>query len=277
MVSLGGYATSNQVAQGTATDVQMTITNVGTGAVEGVTLRVQVPSGLTYTNTVSVAENGDAVRSADISPVSRDATVTWGSWTIGPGSPGLLSQVVVTAQFSATGASGAAAIVPQVFATGYSSALTGAALTLQVTPAPSLDLTLRASPSSVKAGGTISYVATITNTGSGSAPGTVLSVTLPSDFDYQSTNSTSGNASTGGATYPVVGSVIPNWIGFDIPGEGSGGPGVLSLTFQVKVLPDVGAGVYQASATVVAGTGSSSENELQLNFTGLAPVQVTGP
>lgn len=277
VVSIGGGPASAQVAQGSAADVQMTITNVGSSSVQGVTLRIQVPSGFTYTNTVSVTENGDAVRSSDVAPVSREAVTTWGAWTIGPSASGLPSQVVVVAQFQATGASGKAELVPQVFATGYSSSLVGSQLQLEVTPAPSLHLTLRVTPGSVKSGGTVTYVATVTNTGDGPATGTTLSITLPSDFDYVVTNSTSGNASTGGATYPIAGSVIPNWVGFEIPGQGSGGPGVLSLSFQVRVLPDVGPGVYQASATVVAGTGSSTENELQSDYTGLAPVQVTGP
>ena len=277
VVALGGNASSTQVAQGSSVDVQITITNVGSGSVEGVTLRVAVPNGFTYTNTVSVAENGNSVRSADVSPVSRQATLTWGSWTIGTGAPGLPSQVTVTAQFTATGGSGSASLVPQVFATGYSGTLTGAPLALKVTPAPDLALSLRASPSTVTAGSTLTYVATLTNTGSGAAMGTTLSITLPSDFDYQSTVSTSGNASTGGATYPVVGSVIPNWVGFDIPGSGAGGPGVLTITFEVRVLPDVGAGVYQASATVVTGTGSSNQNYVQTNYAALTPVAVTGP
>lgn len=277
VVSIGGGPASAQVAQGSAADVQMTITNVGSSSVQGVTLRIQVPSGFTYTNTVSVTENGDAVRSSDVAPVSREAVTTWGAWTIGPSASGLPSQVVVVAQFQATGASGKAELVPQVFATGYSSSLVGSQLQLEVTPAPSLHLTLRVTPGSVKSGGTVTYVATVTNTGDGPATGTTLSITLPSDFDYVVTNSTSGNAGTGGATYPIAGSVIPNWVGFEIPGQGSGGPGVLSLSFQVRVLPDVGPGVYQASATVVAGTGSSTENELQSDYTGLAPVQVTGP
>ena len=277
VVALAGNAASNQVAQGSSADVQITITNQGTGSVQGVTLRVAVPTGFTYTDTVSVVENGDAVRSSDVSPVSREAILTWGSWTIGPGTPGIPSQVVITAQFTATGGGGRGSLVPQVFATGYSGTLNGAVLNLTVTPAPALSLSLRTSPSTVLPGSTLDYFATLTNTGSGAAMGTTLSVTLPSDFNYEATVSTSGNASTGGATYPVVGSVIPNWVGFDIPGSSSGGPGTLSITFQVRVLPDVGPGVYQASATVVTGTGSSSQDDIQTNYAALAPVAVTSP
>lgn len=266
-----------QVAQGTAAPVTITVTNGGASAVEGVTVRVDVPSGFTYTNTVSVVENGDSVRTGDVAPTSRAAVLTWGSWTIGPGSPGFPSQVVITASLQATGGTGSVTLAPQVFASGSAGSVTSSPVSLQVTAAPSLAFTMRVSPSSAKSGGTITYFATVTNTGGGSAAGTSVSVTLPSDFDYQSTVGTSGDASTSGATYPIQGTEVPTWSGFDVPGQGSGGPGILTLEFSVKVLPDVGAGVYPATASVIAGDGSTTQNDVQLNFNSLAPVEVTGP
>ncbi len=104
--SQGSSSSSAPVAQGTSIEVQVTVTNIGSGALRGVTIRLPVPSGFVYTNTVSVVQNGDSVRSADIAPVSREATLTWGAWTIGPGGAGQHSQVVVTANLLATGAAG---------------------------------------------------------------------------------------------------------------------------------------------------------------------------
>lgn len=277
VIAQGSPATSAPVAQGTSAQVQVTVTNIGSGALRGVTIRLAVPSGFVYTNTVSVVQNGDAVRAADIAPVSREATLTWGAWTIGPGGPGAPSQVIVTANLMATGAAGESHLAPEVFATGYSSSLTGPTATLEITPAPALALVLRASPASVTAGSLVTYHAVITNTGSGAAPGTNLGITLPSDFDYVNTTSTAGNASTSGTSYPISGSVIPTWSGFDIPGQGSGGPGILSLTFQVRVLPDVPRGIYQATASLVASNGSPTQNQIQINYAALAPVEVTGP
>lgn len=276
VISQGNPASSAPVAQGTSAQVQVTVTNIGSGALRGVTIRLPVPSGFVYTSTVSVVQSGDSVRSADIAPVSREATLTWGAWTIGPGGPGQPSQVVVTANLLATGAAGQSKLAPEVFATGYASFLTGAPATLAITAAPSLNLILRVSPASVTAGSLVTYHAVITNTGSGAAPATDLGITLPSDFDYVTTTSTSGNASTSGGTYPIPGTVIPTWSGFDIPGQSSGGPGILSLNFQVRVLPDVPRGIYQATASLVASNGSATQNELQLNFAALAPVEVTG-
>ncbi len=277
VIAQGNPAGSAPVAQGTSAQVQVTVTNIGTGALRGVTIRLNVPTGFIYTNTVSVVQNGDAVRAADVAPVSREATLTWGAWTIGPGAPSQPSQVIVTANLLATGGVGQARLAPEVFATGYSSFLTGAEATLDITPAPSLNLTLRVSPSAVAAGGLITYHAVITNTGSGAAPGVDLGITLPSNFDYVTTASTSGNTSTSGTTYPTPGSVMPIWSGFDIPGQSGGGPGILSLSFQVTVLPDVPRGIYQATATLVASNGSTTQDQIQLNYTALAPVEVTGP
>ncbi|MHB1501670.1 MAG: COG1361 family protein [Candidatus Dormibacteria bacterium] len=273
----GNSGPSEPVAQGTTAQVQVTVTNTGTAAFRGVTLRLVVPASLVYLSTASLVQNGDSVRAADIAPSSRDATLTWGSWTIGPGLPGLPSQVVITANLKATGASGAVHLLPEVFATGYASTVSGAPLTLNITPAPSLSLSLHVNPAAVTSGSMVTYNAVITNTGSGSAPGATLAITLPSDFDYVTTESTSGNASTSGATYPVVGSVVPTWSGFDVPGQSGSSPGLLTLTFEVKVLPDVGRGAYSASAGLIAGNGSASQNDILLNYGSLAPVTVTGP
>jgi len=273
----GTSSASAPVAQGTAAQIQITVTNVGSSSIRGVTIRVAVPAGLVYSSTASLVENGDAVRSADVAPTSRAATLTWGSWTIGPGAPGQPSQVVILANLQVTGAAASVQVAPQVFASGYTTSLQGRAATVQITAAPSLSLVLRASPASVTAGSFVVYHAVITNTGSGPASAATLSITLPSDFDYELTQSTAGNASTAGAGYPVVGSVIPTWSGFDIPGQSSSGPGILTLTFEVKVLPDVPRGVYQATAGLVASNGSPTENELQLNYGALAPVTVLGP
>lgn len=277
VITQGSPATSATVAQGTAAQIQVTVTNTGGGSLKGVTVRIDVPSDLTYTSTVSVVENGTAVRSADVAPTSRAAIVTWGAWTIGSGVPGQASQVVLTANLVATAGSGTVEVAPEVFASGYDTPLSGTPVKLTLAPAPSLSLSLRASPTAIAAGGEITYRAEITNTGSGSAPDTSLGITLPSDFDYEGTVSTSGNASTSGASYPIVGSVIPTWSGFDVPGQNSGGPGVLEISFQVQVLSDVGRGIYQATATVVASNGSSDENDIELNYDSLAPVEVTGP
>ena len=273
----GSSGSSEAVPQGTTAQVQVTVTNQGGSAYQGVTVRMNVPSGFTYTSTASVVQNGDTVRASDITPASRDATLTWGSWTIGPGAAGQASQVVITANLEATGSAGSVHVVPEVFATGYQNSISGRPMTLQVTPAPSLSLSLHVNPAAVTAGSMVTYDAVITNTGSGSAPGTSLAITLPSDFDYVTTESTSGNASTSGASYPIVGTVIPTWAGFDIPGQSGSGPGLLTLTFEVKVLPDVGRGVYSATAGMVAGNGSASQNEVQLNYGPLAAVTVTGP
>jgi hypothetical protein len=277
IISQGGSVRSASVAQGTSAEIEVKVTNVGGGSLRGVTIRMNVPSGFSYANTVGTAQSGDASRSSDVVPAARDSILTWGSWTIGPGGAGQPSQVTVTVDLTATGPPGTVELSPQVFATGYNNAVDASPAKLVITAAPSLSFVLRVSPTSATSGADLTYHAMITNTGSGSAPGTDLGITLPSDFDYASTLSTSGNASTSGVTDPIAGSVIPTWSGYDIPGESSGGPGVLNIDFQVDVLPDVGPGTYESSASVVASYGSSDENQAQLNFGGLAAVVITGP
>jgi hypothetical protein len=277
IVSEGSTLSSASVAQGTSVEVEVKVTNAGGSSLRGVTVRVNVPSGFSYANTVSVAQSGDASRSAEVEPSPRESVLTWGDWTIGPGGPGQPSQVTVAAKLTATGSPGTVELAPQVFANGFSSSLNATPAKLVITPAPDLTFVLRASPTAAPSGSALTYRAMITNTGSGSAPGTNIGITLPSDFDYQSTLSTSGNASTSGVTYPIAGTVIPTWTGFDIPGESSGGPGILNLEFQVKVLADVGPGTYESSATLVASYGGSTQNDAQINDGGLAPVTISGP
>ncbi len=263
--------------QGTDVQVRITITNVGQNSVSGVTVRVGVPAGFVYLGTVGTSSNGNSERDADIAPKSREATLTWGSWTMGPGGSGTKSQVLITAQLEATGSPGTRPFAPQVFATGFDNSLSGTPLNLTVAPAPTLGLTLRASPAAAAAGQVVTYVLTVTNTGSGAAPSVNIGLTLPDDFDYQEPLTTSGNSGTSSSSYPTIGTEGPVWSGFDIPGASSSGPGVLALTFQVMVLEETPAGTYTCSASTVASTGSQTQNYIQQNYTALAPVQVTAP
>jgi hypothetical protein len=272
----GSTASTNSVPQGTEVQVRITITNVGPHSVDGVTARVAVPPGFTYLSTVNTTTTGNSERTGDIAPTTKQATLIWGAWTMGPGAVGTKSQVLITAELEATGTPATAPFSPEVFATGYVNTLSGTPLNLTVASAPQMNLQLRASPAAVVAGELLTYDLVVTNTGSGSAPETSVGVTLPDDFDYTAAITTSGNAGTDGATIPTVGSEEPVWTGFDIPGASSAGPGLLSITFSVTVLAAVPGGSYNCSASLVAGTGSETQNYLQQNYSGLATVQVSG-
>jgi len=275
VVSNGSAADTTSVPQGTEVDVQITVTNVSGNSIDGVTVRVGVPSGFTYLTTATTTVNGNSERSADISPRSKEATLTWGAWAMGPGNSGGKSQVLITAELEATGSPGTAPVAPQVFATGFVNTLSGTPLDLTISPAPSLTLQLHVTPSTVAPGLQVTYQLVVTNTGSGEAPDTSIGLTLPDDFDFVGTGATSGNAGTGGASYPNTGSELPVWSGFDLPGAGSGGPGSLSLSFSVEVLSVVPQGIYTCSASLVASTGSQTQNYIQQNYTALAPIQVS--
>lgn len=277
VVQSGASASTTSVPQGTEVQVLITVTNVSQKSVSGVTVRVAVPAGFTYLGTVSTAVNGNSERSADVSPTSRASTLTWGAWEMGPGATGAQSQVLITAGLEASGTPASAQFSPQIFASGFVNTLSGTPLALSITPAPSLSLQLRVSPSAVAAGGLVTYQFVLTNTGSGQAPDTSIGITLPDAFDYAALVTTSGNGGTGAAIDPTTGSEVPVWSGFDLPGAGSGGPGILSVTFSVQVLATVAQGIYTCSASLVASTGSQTQDYIQHNYTALAPVQVTGP
>ncbi|HEY6537620.1 MAG TPA: hypothetical protein VI138_01100 [Candidatus Dormibacteraeota bacterium] len=275
VTSNGSTASTPTVPQGTEVDVRITISNVSQNSVGGVTVRVPVPKGFTYLATVTTSTNGNSVRSADVAPKSREATLTWGSWAMGPRAGNSKSQVHITAELRATGTPATAQFSPTVFATGFVNSLTGTPLGLTISPAPALGLQLRVTPAATAPGQRLTYQVTVTNTGSGEAPDTSIGVTLPDDFDYAGSAGSSGDASLGNASFPNTGTEIPIWSDIDLPGAGSSGPGSLTLTFSVLVLPVVPKGTYTCSATLVASTGSQTQNYLQTNYGSLAPVQVS--
>ncbi|MGH7640184.1 MAG: hypothetical protein ACREN7_03615 [Candidatus Dormibacteria bacterium] len=277
VIATSSSAGTPTVPQGTLVEVRITVANYSQNSVDGVTVRVSVPAGFSYLGTVSTATTGNSERSADIAPSTGDRVLTWGSWAMGPGGSGTRSQVLVTATLKATGSVSRVQFSPAVYATGYQNTLSGTPLALSISAAPSLSLELRVNPSQASAGSKITYQLTVTNTGSGEAPDTSIGINLPDDFDYDASAGSSGNASLSGATTPNQGTEVPDWSGIDLPGAGSGGPGVVSINFTVEVLPLVPRGTYTCTAVLVASTGSQTQNYIQNDYTSLAPVVVTGP
>ncbi|MGH7704705.1 MAG: hypothetical protein ACRENY_02450 [Candidatus Dormibacteria bacterium] len=276
VVSTGSSASTTTVPQGTEVDVRITVTNLSQNSIGGVTVTATVPHGFTYLGTASTSTNGNSERSADIAPTTKQSTLTWGSWAMGPSASGSRSQVLITVSLRADGSPATVQLSPTVYATGYSNTLSGTPLALTISPAPTLTLQLHVTPSTVAPGGRVTYQLTVTNTGSGEAPATSIGINLPDSFDYVGPAGSSGNASLSGASTPNVGTEVPNWSGVDLPGAGSGGPGVISLSFIVEVLSDVPAGTYTCTAVLVAGTGSQTQDYIQRDYTALAAVQVAG-
>jgi len=275
VVSQGATASTPTVPQGTNVELKITLSNVSQSSVGGVTVRVAVPAGFSYLDTVSTSTSGNSERSADVAPKTKESTLIWGAWEMGPGATSSKSQVFITVALRATGTPANVQFSPQIFAAGYINTLSGTPLALTISPAPALNVQLRASPTTVAAGQRLTYEVVITNTGSGEAPDTSVGVTLPDDFDYVGAAGSSGNASVANATFPNTGTEIPVWSGIDVPGASSSGPGILSLSFIVEVLPIDPRGIYSCSATLVASTGSQTQNYIQQDYTALAPVQVT--
>ncbi|HUY61783.1 MAG TPA: hypothetical protein VMW49_07895 [Candidatus Dormibacteraeota bacterium] len=272
LLSPGGQPVTGAVPEGQSVTLQVTVTNQTARAVSGVAVRIALPSQLTYVATAGASENGDVVRTADVDPATSAAVPVWGAWELGPSVPGAPSQVVLTVTLKATGAPGHYSLIPRVFAAGTSSVLVGPVLAVSVSPAASLQLSLRATPPTVPAGKTVLYQAVVTNSGAGPAGTMALSITLPENFVFLRTLSTGGNASGVAVVMPNMGTTVPNWSGFSIPGASSSGPGVLTVAFEARVLAIVPPGVYSSTAGLISGTGS---NILTItNGAALAPVTV---
>ncbi|HVA21159.1 MAG TPA: hypothetical protein VNN74_03585 [Candidatus Micrarchaeia archaeon] len=271
-VDSSGTPSTASVPQGQTGSFQVTLTNQTQQAASGVALRVALPAGLRYLTTLSIAEIGGAVRTADVDPPTGGATPVWGAWTIPPSVPGNPASVSLTIEVQAQGAPGRYQLTPDVLTAATSSEQDGPTLTMTVAPAPSLDFALRVAPGLAAAGTTVTYRATVTNSGSGPAVGTNLSVALPEGFVYQGTQTVGGTASTAGATAPIPGSTVPVWAGYDVPGAGSNGPGLLILVFQVQLPATVTAGSYAAGASLISGSGTAGATVQ--NYAALAPVTV---
>ncbi|HUY96923.1 MAG TPA: hypothetical protein VMW47_04760 [Verrucomicrobiae bacterium] len=273
LVDGGGNPTTAPIPQGQVGSLQVTLANDTQQAASGVALRIALPASLRYLSTLSIAEVGGSVRTADVDPPSGAPSPVWGAWTIPPSSPGAPAFVSVTIQVLAQGSPGRYQLTPVVLTAATSAEQDGRPVTVAVQPAPSLSLGLRATPALAAAGTVVTYQAIITNSGSGTAVNTVLSLTLPEGFTYLGTRTVGGTASTSGATAPIVGSTLPIWTGYDVPGAGRAGPGLLSLTFQVQVAAVDPSGSYACSASLISGSGTAVAT-LQ-NFAALAAVAVS--
>ncbi len=272
LVDSVGTPISADLPQGQLGTFQVTLTNDTQQAASGVALRLALPSGLSYVSTPSITQSLGSVRTADLDPPGGVAAPVWGAWTIPPSSPGAPSFVTVTIQLQAQGGPGRYRLTPVVLTAATSAEQSGPPVTLTVSPAPSLSLTLRVAPALAAAGTVVTYRAAITNSGSGAATGTTLSLTLPDGVTYAGTQSVSGTATTAGASAPILGSTLPVWSGYTVPGAGPSGPGLLILIFQAQILATVPSGTYAVSAALISGSGTAAAT--MQTYAALAPVTV---
>jgi uncharacterized repeat protein (TIGR01451 family) len=125
-------------------------------------------------------------------------------------------------------------------------------LQVEVLQAPRLGVTASVSPTSVHPGGQVTYVITVTNTGSGISPDVDVLVTLPPVLAFQTTIMPfGGNASIEQPIFPVKGALLAFYGGFELPPQTSLGAGKVIIEFIAQCIPDPGKGTFPAQVQVV--------------------------
>jgi len=228
--------------------ITVSIKNVGTGAVRGLTVTDVLPAGFHFYEVTTVA--GNAIRTGLQDP-KGPGNPSWGLWTLLPPTNGKDSELVLN--FKVQGATKPGSYDNAITIQGTNTgAVDQSTLTLVVEPRPSLMVTTAATSGQVVTGGTATYVITITNVGWAVAKGVAASASLPTGFLYLSTNGFDGNSARVEYVDPTGSSLLPVWGTWDIPGAVNGSPGVLRITFQAHILPGVQPGIYDMTTAVTA-------------------------
>lgn len=236
------------LAPATFAGITISIKNIGSGAVRGLTVTDVLPAGFHFYQVTTLT--GNAIRTGLQDP-NGPGNPTWGQWTLLPPTNGKDSELVLSFKVQAATRPGSYdnAITIQGANSGT---VDRSPLTLVVEPRPSLTVATAATSGQVVTGGTATYVITVTNVGSAVARGVAASVSLPGGFLYLSTTGFDGNSARVEYVDPIGSSLLPVWGTWDIPGASAGAPGVLRITFQARILPGVQPGIYDMTTAVTA-------------------------
>ena len=236
------------MAPATFVGITISIKNVGTGPVRGLTVTDELPSGFHFYQVTTAT--GNAIRTGLQDPTGP-GNPTWGSWTLPAPANGKDSQLVLS--FKVQVATKPGSYDNAVRLNGVNSGtIDQSPLTLVVEPRPSLMVATAAATAQVVTGGTATYVITVTNVGSAVAKGVAASVSLPAGFLFLSTTGFDGNSSRLEYVDPTGNSLLPLWGTWNVPGAVGTTPGVLRITFQVHILPGVQPGIYDLTTAVTA-------------------------
>lgn len=229
--------------------ITVTIRNTGSAPARGITVQDVLPEGFHYYELTTIG--GDAIRTSTQDPGAQ-GNPTWGTWTLPAPSADKVSELVLSFRVQV-------AVKPGEYTNKVKLAGTEVGLvdetdtvTLVVEPRPSLTITAAATTDKATTGGAITYVLTVTNVGSATAKGVVVSVTLPPGFIYATTTSYQGNSSRVAYIDPPGSSLLPVWASWDVPGLSGGVPGTLRITFQAQILPGVQPGIYSLTTALNA-------------------------
>ena len=235
------------LAPGAFAGITISIRNTGSGPARGLTVEDVLPSGFQFYELTTIG--GNAIRTSVSDPASS-GNPRWGTWTIPAGNGNRESALVLSFKVQAATKPGDYQNQVKVVTDTVVEQDRGNPVALVVEPRPALSLTTAATAAQVTTGGSATYVVSVANTGSATARGIAVSVSLPPGFLYQATTGFEGNSARVQSIDPPAGSLLPLWASWDVPGASNGSPGALRLTFQARVLPAVKPGLYSLTSSV---------------------------
>ncbi len=235
------------VAPGAFASITISVRNVGSGPARGLTVTDVLPAGFHYYEFTTLG--GNAIRTS-LSEPGPKGNPQWGTWTIPAGTGTTVSALVLSFKVQVATSPGDYRNQVSIVASSPVELDQGNPVAVVVEPRPALSLTTAATTAQVLTGSMATYVVSVANTGSATAKGVAVSVSLPPGFLYQATSGYEGNSSRIQAVDPPSGSLLPLWASWDVPGAANGAPGLLRLTFQARVLAAVKPGLYSVTSAV---------------------------
>jgi len=242
-----GVDHKGHLSPGAFTGLTLSIRNTGVGPARGLTVEDVLPAGFRYYEFTTLG--GNAIRTATSEPAAS-GNPSWGTWTIPAGNGNTVSELILSFTVQATAKPGDYVNQVKLTTTTPAEIDQSNPVGLVVEPRPSLTLTAAAATAQVTTGSMATYVISVSNVGSAVAKGVAVSVSLAPGFLYNATTGYEGNSVRVNAVDPPGNSLLPLWSSWDIPGASNGVAGLLRLTFQARVLPGVGPGIYNLTAAV---------------------------
>ena len=251
-----GSDQKGHLSPGALTGITISIRNTGAGPARGLTVEDLLPAGFSYYQLTTMG--GNAIRTATSDPGSR-GNPRWGTWTIPAGNGNTISSLILSFTVQAASKPGDYLNQVKLTTSDLSEVDAGSGVGIVVEPRPSLKVTAAASTAQVTAGGSVSYVVSVSNVGSSVAHGVVVSASLPPGFLYSTTSAIDGNSVRVSSIDPPGNTLLPLWSSWDIPAATANGPGLLRITFQARALPGVAPGVYNLTVGLTASSDIAAE------------------
>jgi uncharacterized repeat protein (TIGR01451 family) len=276
ILSLKATDTSTMKA-GDKPSYTMSIVNTGPQAASGVSVRVDLPDGVTYVNTDTIdIDPYGVLRTLPQDPGVRSNNPAWGVWTLNAPvtqADGTVRRphVDITFTVNVNSHPGTLRLVPHVFSDSADGELVGKGADLKVGPSGHLNLTIAAVPNRVKREDDVTYLLTVTNDGSGPSAGVDVLITLPDILAFLKTERQGGNASRSNATDPAPNAIVLDYGGWTIPPAGNAGPGRLTVVFKAHVVPSAYMGRYTVSVQLSEANGTVT------TVSDTAPINIDAP